>query len=75
MRLHGVSQEISGIYYIRRNLLKTTLRKESEAILLLASKTDVHIYIYIESGTADKHVDLLGTTLLNLACIKSKNVT
>lgn len=46
MRLHGVSQEISGIYYIRRNLLKTTLRKESEAILLLASKTDVHIYIY-----------------------------
>lgn len=46
MRLHGVSQEISGIYYIRRNLLKTTLRKESEEILLLASKTDVHIYIY-----------------------------
>lgn len=69
----NISTDIWHLLYMEK-LLKTTLRKESEELLSLASKTDVHMYIYRKWDGRQTHW-FACNALLNLACSKSKNVT
>lgn len=69
----NISTDIWHLLYMEK-LLKTTLRKESEERLSLASKTDVHMYIYRKWDSRQTHW-FACNALLNLACSKSKNVT
>lgn len=69
----NISTGIWHLLYMEK-LLKTTLRKESEEILSLASKTDVHMYIYRKWDSRQTHWTPCNT-LLNLECSKSKNAT
>lgn len=69
----NISTDIWHLLYMEK-LLKTTLRKESEELLSLASKTDVHMYIYRKWDSRQTHW-FACNALLNLACSKSKNVT
>lgn len=69
----NISTDIWHLLYMEK-LLKTTFRKESEELLSLASKTDVHMYIYRKWDSRQTHW-FACNALLNLACSKSKNVT
>lgn len=69
----NISTDIWHLLYMEK-LLKTSLRKESEEILSLASKTDVDMYIYRKWDSRQTRW-FACNALLNLACSESKNVT
>lgn len=69
----NISTDIWHLLYMEK-LLKTILRKESEELLSLASRTDVRMYIYRKWDSRQTRW-FACNALLNLACSKSKNVT